>query len=345
MGCCLKWINGVLSTKDCDGNWVPIPGNGPVGGGQPGGGSPQPQPGECVSYDAIIPGRGWWLLPTIVHVGDVLTLSATAGATYQSAKNEWMCPDGSQFFGTCLSYYKITDAGALVPSEPVGSLVVGLSHEGSPFSGEFFAIDPDTGFTVPGGYDGYRLILVTNYVTSSDDNAGNDTATVQYCNNAAVQWCRRADFLLSPYGFVLTDEGGGDKFGEWDGGQGWVATDGIREERYVRRLDVTATFNSTTITSLDLMYAYELGDIEGTAATHGLLISFDGSPVIDIPFAEVPTGSANHAVWGGSAEGTTSIDIYIESDNAAGNTQRGTANALSLIVNGQLVPISAGVQC
>lgn len=206
MTCCIRWVNGILSTKDCDGNWVAIPGT-QGGAPAPGDGSPLPEPGGCSQYHFEFSSNTFRLMPAPVNSGDILTMTGLQGVSFDNNSNLWFCPTGSQFFlGRCngLEYF---DAAAFAPSIPVGVVLIGLSND--PTNAQPIGIDPENWFnitdgapfTVPGGFTDAQVVIAVN-AASIDSEGGSVQADIEVCNNAAQLFSHTFDFSVSPGGWV-----------------------------------------------------------------------------------------------------------------------------------------------
>jgi hypothetical protein len=191
---CLRFNNGVLQTLVC-GVWTDVPGQAPGGinaPGQPGGESPQPAPGGCAVYDGKLHAGDFWLLPTPVNTGDVLSLVSFDGATSDLPfPGRWNCPDGKHFeLGHCYTTYAY-DGSAYLPATPVGRLLWLIN-------GVYY--DATEPLTVAGGVTNLNAALILNYPISGTFN-GDISFTVQRCNNAPATWSHTFDFSIAQYGW------------------------------------------------------------------------------------------------------------------------------------------------
>ena len=170
--------------------------------GQPGGGSPQPQPGGgCQAYPAILPSGGTWLLPTLVNDGDTIQLSNIDGASTDVAPiGRWNCPDGQLFFGGRCDGDPHLDGSSLLPTSPIGALIYNID-------GTWYPADTSP-FTVPPGTVNKPVSFALNYATGGD-YAGTVTFTVEVCNNQAATFRHVFNFGLNSAGFGPTPQSEG----------------------------------------------------------------------------------------------------------------------------------------
>lgn len=257
----LRFSDGKLQALCC-GEWVDITGQaGGIGGpDQPGGGTPQPEPGACISYHAVIAANMQWYLPTTVTAGDVLTFSNPHGAAQDgSGSGIYYCPAGDIFFaGSCTGVYG-TDGADPVPTE---------AHMGTvaQIAGVWYGTQNP--ITIPGGVLNAPVIFQVND-SSLGDNSGGYTFDVEVCNNASPAWEREVDFTLSPGPFSPR---GTPTFtansGHWVAGTGWVfddVADTLGE--YYRRVDINFACASCDIEHSEL-------DMNMTAGGFNTAISF-----------------------------------------------------------------------
>jgi len=253
MGCCLRFQNGVLQELNC-GVWTDVAGQ-PAGGifspGQPGAGSPQPTPGGgCQLYHANLPGNGVWLLPTTVSTGDTLLISGEVGVSYNNVSLDWYCPDGSVFFaGLCTGITQL-DGGNPLPSVPTNKIIAFIGGTAYDVEGPMF--------TVPGGISNQQVQFQVN-IASLSDGGGSVGFDVEVCNNQLGTFTHTFDFTTSPSGWVL-DPAYSPGLGAWVAGQGWSCADsGLVNTLYRRVVDISITFPSTHITSLQATYTNQQG--------------------------------------------------------------------------------------
>lgn len=186
MGCCLKWVNGILSTKNCDGNWVPIEGVQPTI--PPGGGTPPPPSGGCAQYHFSWEASSFRLVPPTVSSGDTLTLTGLQGVSFNEHTNRWYCPDGSRFFARCISGLTDVDDSAFSATLPVGSVMIGLTNDVANAQPQaitdpyWYNITDGNPFTVPDGFTDAFVIIVVN-TRDLPSNSGLMNADLEVCNN------------------------------------------------------------------------------------------------------------------------------------------------------------------
>lgn len=188
----LRFQNGVLQAYCC-GKWEDItgqPSQGIGGGGQPGAGSPQPAPGGgCQDYQGNMGGAAPWYLPTSVSTGDTIDVHDISGAFYDAFNSRWFCPDGSEFFVTCIGI-SFTDSGSQMPTVSTGRLIAKIGSV-------YYDVQGST-FTVPGGHTNDPVQFEMNTPTPAG-SGGNVAFTVTVCNNQAGSWSHVFDFTTNPY--------------------------------------------------------------------------------------------------------------------------------------------------
>lgn len=186
---------------------------------QPGGGSPQPQPGggsQC--YGGQMDAKGTWLVPTVVNAGDVITLMSSSGAEYDGGGSDhWRCPDGATFIaGVCVEAGQIHVGGDPSASAWHMALIAEIA-------GVFY--DLSTPVTVPGGVVNEQVTIQANDSDISN-NQGSYKFNVCVKNNTAAAWCYDINFLLTSGGFVDDSIHGGSAVAVWNAGVGWKAPAG-----------------------------------------------------------------------------------------------------------------------
>ena len=186
-------------------------------GGQPGGGSPQPQPGGgCVTYHGTMGAREAWYVPTLVSDGDTIQLSSLEGAWNDGDLSRWYCGDGERFVGGACIGLQATDPGDPLPTAPHMSIValVGSTY-----------YDLSSGMvTIGGGVENQQLTLAPN---DSDltNNSGSITFDVEVCNNQGAPWSHLLDLTIDVDGWQILDIGGAPA-GQWTPGTGFEAVNG-----------------------------------------------------------------------------------------------------------------------
>lgn len=148
-------------------------------GQQTGGG--QPEPGDCVTYHATMPGNNMWLLPVSVNAGDTVTVSGATGASYDGGPSTWNCASGETYFaGAC-----VEGTGGLQGGDPLAvkhnRLIAKLvSSLGTTYYDAYNQV-----ITIPSGVVGGTLSFQTNDSVLGD-NAGTIQFTAIYCANGTA---------------------------------------------------------------------------------------------------------------------------------------------------------------
>lgn len=170
--------------------------------GQPGGGSPQPQPGGgCQSYSLSLTPSTMATAPTTVNAGDTVQVLNIAGSWNDgSGFTGWYCPDGLKFFADCVPGSSVLNGGDPLPGSPYMQIVGVLN--GTTYFNPFVV------YTIPGGVVGGRVEFQANRpaLTSA---WGDITFDAKICNNATppvANWCRFYDFTADAYALLV----GGD---------------------------------------------------------------------------------------------------------------------------------------
>lgn len=222
--------------------------------GQPGSGSPQPQPGHSSCYEGTLFAGGFFLVPTIVNAGDVITIQSVQGASSDNGI-DWYCPDGSTFFaGTCSG--SGTTSGSDVAPSLKHMQVIAL------IDGTYYSAKSGDVITVPGGVVNKTVTLRVNCPTSPSGNSGNLQVSVCVANNQAVTWSHTLDLLSSSHGFLFRHSGVSpfDQQGQWVAAAGLQTTLVTGPTEYDRYLDAYLPFASiTTLTRVQITYDETVG--------------------------------------------------------------------------------------
>lgn len=249
----LRFQNGKLQGFCC-GEWVDITGQGtlpPNGGDQPGGGTEQPGPGECVTYHGKMNASNQWYLPTVLNDGDTVELTNAVGAGNDGTLSPWHCPDGSTFFaGACIGGTGGPSGGD--PDSSADHMELIMNIDGTWY-------EPIDGvITVSGGVvNGSAYIQVND--SDITDNAGSYTFDVEVCNNAAVGWERVIDFALTN-GLFVSSSFPGYTGGVWVPGTGWQATDETDGVNWARHLNFGRNWGTpVTLTYIEFDYTVTRG--------------------------------------------------------------------------------------
>lgn len=250
----LRFVDGKLQGLCC-GEWVDIDGQEsfpPGGGGQPGGGTSQPEPGGCETYHANMQASGKYYVPTIVSTGDTIEIQNDSGAGNDGIVGPWHCPDGSSFFaGACLGGTGGPYFADPLPATDHMQLIANIG-------GTFYEIYGSV-FTVPGGHTNVAVYIQAN---DSDltDNAGDYTFDIEVCNNAAALWVREIDFTLTPGGFTPR---GTPTFnipaGVWIPGSGWGTVDVNDGGEAYRRIDLNRVCVACNIETVEMELQFTAG--------------------------------------------------------------------------------------
>lgn len=188
----LRFCNNKLQVCDC-GTWVDVPscdgdtGN-PGGGSQPGGGSPQPQPGgHSAHYCGAMGGPSKWYLPTKVSSGDTLLFSELGGAWNDPVELAWHCPDGWLFLdGNCAQTVQYNSSGdPLIGARHMQIVAKIGSVYYDPLRLDIWGAPQE--FVVPSGHVSDPVVLLANYDYTDTIN-GDVTFCVSVTNNGLAQW-------------------------------------------------------------------------------------------------------------------------------------------------------------
>lgn len=222
--------------------------------GQPGGGSPQPEPGGGEKCYHINQQAGYQILvPTVVNDGDMLTFSNFGGAANDGVPGRWDCPNGKYFFaGTCQDGTEGYDGGDPLPSAPHMSVIAQI--DGIWYS----CLSP---VTVPGGVANAQVLLQLND-SAIGDNQGQYALDVCVTNNSFPDWSADIFFNLSLGDFYLRPDASWtpDTAGVWTAGAGWVQSGGTFVGTYKNGVELNRDFASPiTITAGYMRYSLVKG--------------------------------------------------------------------------------------
>lgn len=193
MGCCEKFINGVLSQKDCDGNWIAVPGQNTSG---PSSSGPAPQPpsgGGQQAYDNCLQANQQKPLPTTVSSADTISVEAFSGAWNDPGNDllTWRGPNGQVYFaGAYLPGTQELVGTDPLPTAPHMSLIALINGVYYPLFGATL--------TIPGGISNAQVILQANDSNLSDDQ-GDVCVTLNVVNNSLATFTHTFDYSLSAF--------------------------------------------------------------------------------------------------------------------------------------------------
>lgn len=243
MVCCIECVNGVLSQKDCDGNWVPIKGCAPTGGSSSGP-APQPAPGGGQqAYDKCLDARNQWLLPTTVSTGDQINLVGFSGAWNDPDADVilWRGPQGLQYFaGAYIPGTTLLVGTDPLPTAPHMSLIAIIA-------GVKYSLVGGT-FTVPGGISNQSVLIQANDSNIGDDQ-GDVCFTLNVTNNQVITWTQTLDYSQSGWGFQPARSGGTETpVAIYTFGAGWTEVQNVDGEGSTQDIIFsTVPFTATSI--------------------------------------------------------------------------------------------------
>lgn len=263
---------------------------------QPGSGTPQPKPGTSQCYSGHLIADKFWLIPTIVSTGDVITIGAIEGATSDN-HIDWYCPDGSIFFaGNC------GGGGGTKPTDVAPT----LQHMQviCEIAGVYYSAKPGDTITVPSGVTNAIALLRMNCVTDPAGNSGDLTLSVCVANNAAVTWAHTIDLLTTAGGFLFRHSSASpfDQQGTWIAATGLQTTLVTGPSEYDTYLDAYWEFSaSTTLTRVKITYDETLGANGISCSLTNLVQYIDGGGTPhNLSTQSAANGSGQVIDWAGS---------------------------------------------
>jgi len=307
MGCCLRYMDNKLQMLNC-GVWEDVPGQGagifppPP---QPGGGTPQPEPGGCRKYHAQMPATEQWYVPTVVNTGDVITASNFGGASNESGIPTWFCPNGQLFFaGSC--------QGSGFPSDPTDPLTTGRHQQLIVEINGFFYDLVAGPVTVPSGVINESATVQLNI----DDLSllqGTVTFDIEVCNNAAEPWDLPENLELNSGRWDTDIAGLSGTQSVWTPGVGWSSVDCDNllggSGRYNVVFIELVFDNPTTLTHFDYVYDAVVGDLAD--AGHNLVQAYQGATANTLIDNVPATGDTQTFEWNGSFDSVTRVVILL----------------------------------
>jgi len=304
------------------------------GASQPGGGSPQPQPGggeQC--YTAKLNASSQWLLPTTVNTGDTIHISNAQGAATDGGSN-WTCPDGSLFVGGfCIDGLQTYQPGDPVPLAPHMSIIANIA-------GTFYQVPIDTDYTVPGGISNAQVTFQVNDDPISD-NSGDLAFQVCVTNNAEVAWSHSFSFAVTAARFGPQAYNPGDVVGAtYVLGDGWQAQHtnaGVVGETNRFTVD-DIIFDWVTPTTLKSVSAHIDVTLGGNAggSTLGQYIEYRTGGTNTVLTSISPVTGANQLIAWTGTQSATGLRLHGVADDAGpGNVGAGTEMWLNITVSGE----------
>lgn len=274
-----------------------------VAQGQPGDGTPQAPPGGCMTYQGQLAAGSSWLLPTLLSAGDVVTLESAKGATTDVAPiGRWNCPTGLHFeLGACVGTTAL-DGSALLPSVPIGRLVININ-------GTYY--DLSSPVTVPMGVTNAPAAVLVNYAPGGTFG-GDLSFTIQKCNNQPAGWNIDQDLTISPGGWTTDIAGTSGTQSAWAAG-GWadepcdnlLGGSGRYNIVFIHRI----FSNPTTLTHFDMFFDAVVGDL-ADAGTQQVAVVVAGVATNIINLTPV-TGSNQRLFWDGSIANVSALQILL----------------------------------
>lgn len=286
-----------------------------IAGGQPGNGSPQPQPGGgCQQYHALLPGNGLWLAPTVVSTGDTVQISGESGVAYDGHQGLWHCPDGSTFFAGACTGITATDPSAPMPTVPIAKIIARIN-------GVYYDVGTSV-FTVPSGISSQQIEFLLNSV-NIPANSGQYQFDVTVCNNQLGTFTHTFNFVTNPGGWSVRDEG------SYSAGVGFVDGTVFYSPNIFRGTDIQRlAFPARTITRVQWTSNYTPGsgsNVFGLSDTTPGTYYYTGTPV---------TGSNQYDTGPVNRPGITNLYIDMICGDLAGVDPGGSAIISQVIVEG-----------
>ena len=153
-----------------------------------------------------------------------------------------------------------------------------------------------------------------------------------------ADWCYTFDFTDNDGGWVAkgspylppTSE---PDWATYQSGSGWVTVDDEADNSgsYYRRVIITKTFTSSTITNIGVTYDYVRGINNANAA---LSIRMNSTSYYALGLDEISDGNPRFDEWTGSQNNVTNIDVYVASYAASTASYAGSATIKSVVVYG-----------
>lgn len=295
-------------------------------GGQPGSGSPQPNPGggeQC--YNARMQGNGKWLLPTQVNTGDVITISAVSDAATDGS-GIWYCPNGQTFFlGGCVGA-TTTSGSDPAPSVPHMRLIAKI---GSNYYDAY-----NTSITVPSSTSFSNVEFQLNDASLSD-NYGEITFKVCVTNNLAATWQHTFDFALADGGWITQSFAVGTP-GLYTPGLYWTYGDAQNPStNYYRCVALQRGLASRTITRVEMIFDISGLNTNQPLSNHAVNIVANSTELTFITWNSLTNANDQHLVWMGSQAGVTTLYVFAASSYFLPTaTYQGAAHIKKVIVSG-----------
>lgn len=305
----VRWQNGVLQAWCC-GEWQDVPGQpsqGIGGPGQPGGGTPQPQPGGGQTcYHGQFPATGSWLVPTVVNAGDTVVLSNATGAGQDGILGPWKCPNGQTFFaGQCIG---IAGPVGSDPLPTANHMELLFYIDGTYYSAMGGPV------TVPGGVSNAEVLVVVNDSTTTD-NSGSYSFDVCVTNNAVMSWSHEWLGGHGVVGLALPPAAG--VYGSYD-----FANDRILGEDTGPGVCYRAAWVSVDIPMAATITAVEFHTDDSSGCSTpvvGLATDANSADSCNLYASSVPTGAASHIWnWTGSQAIASRLRIFDSNYASAG---------------------------
>jgi hypothetical protein len=288
-------------------------------GGQPGGGTPQPQPGGGAQiYCTKLLGSGLFYLPTLVSTGDILTLTSYTDAWWDGGEIHWRCPDGKQFeVGVCVDAPYLVGSDPL-PSTPHMSVIANIN-------GTFYPFFPGATLVVPGGVSMAQVTLQAND-SALGNNQGDAAICVQVQNNQAGTWEQAYDFTRSPYTNISFNPVAP---GVWVPGAGYVTQynqDGVTAGFRDFFMDI-ATLHAGTVTDIIATFVFTAGSLLGPNDTY--YVAHDSTILATVVEPTVPTSPQ---AWSGTATVTSKFSLQLLAGDVPGVADPGGSATLQTLV-------------
>lgn len=266
MGCCIRMRDGVLQVLQC-GEWVAVDGwdSSAIAATptQPGKGSPQPQPGGCVSFVGEVQAGNRWLLPVPVSTGDQITVTNADGTWWTPLDlGIARCPDGLiMFAGACVDGTAHTEPTDPLPTANHDNLI---ASDGSHFYDCGIAADGSAAvFTIGSGVLNANLLILMN--TPDSSGFGSVKFDIAVCKAASTTWTHTFDFETSTGPLVIVPTGG-QLMGHWVAGSGWVFDTVGGLPQTLRGIEFNLPMAARDLSSIAIRLNYANGLNDGNAS-------------------------------------------------------------------------------
>lgn len=293
--------------------------------GQPGGGTPQPQPGQTMCYDASFTAANKWWLPVLVSTDDTISIAPgrSSGSGNDGTDSTLYCPNGAVYSaGNCNTGGAHPVGGDPLSGKPHMCFIINID-------GTYYQI-ADLTVTVPSGVSNSQAWIQVNDSTLSD-NSGSYFANVCIKNNQAGTWTHTFDFTVNDGSWVATLNSG-QPLATWLASTGWSYQDIISGSFAQRIVEINRSFTSTNITSIDVEFDLTKGTISSTSNLC-IGLSINGTLVVNSPFSAQSSGANQHFIYA-IAAAMTSIDFVLNASENNSSTSDGSCLITRMVITG-----------